>query len=157
MTALSQQQPYPGLRPYDSGDEAFFFGRDAQTLSLRKKMQTSRLVAVVGRSGCGKSSLVRAGLVPALAREQADGGPLWRIVSFRPQGQPIAELSAELFRLASQADASAPQAVRELELVGGDGANRAATPPRPHRSRRTTCGSCATAGSTPCSAAAARA
>jgi hypothetical protein len=119
VTALSQQQPYPGLRPYDKGDEAFFFGRAAQTVALRKKMQTSRLVAVVGRSGCGKSSLVRAGLVPALAREEAEGVTVWRIVSFRPQGQPIAELSAELFRLASEADASAPQPVRELELVGG--------------------------------------
>jgi energy-coupling factor transporter ATP-binding protein EcfA2 len=104
MTALSNDQPYPGLRPFDSGDEDFFFGRDAQTRGLREKLRASRLVAVVGRSGCGKSSLVKAGLVPLLRKElDADGQPCWHIASFRPQGQPIAELTDELLRLASKA------------------------------------------------------
>ena len=53
MIALSREQPYPGLRPYDSGDEEFFFGRNAQTRALRRKLKSCRLIAVVGRSGCG--------------------------------------------------------------------------------------------------------
>jgi len=88
VTVLSKEQPYPGLRPYDSGDEEFFFGREAQTSGLRRKLETSRLVAVVGRSGCGKSSLVRAGLVPLLNRERDPSGqPEWHIISFRPHGR----------------------------------------------------------------------
>jgi energy-coupling factor transporter ATP-binding protein EcfA2 len=101
---LSKDQPYPGLRPFGSDDEDFFFGREAQTRGLRLKLETSRLVAVVGRSGCGKSSLVRAGLVPLLKREMdPDGGRIWHIASFHPQGRPIAELAQELFRLLSEA------------------------------------------------------
>ena len=83
MTALSKKQPYPGLRPFDDGDEAFFFGRDAQKQGLREKLRTSRLVAVVGRSGCGKSSLVKAGLVPLLRGEvDDDKRPIWHIASY---------------------------------------------------------------------------
>ena len=104
MTVLSKDQPYPGLRPYRSGDEEFFFGREAQTRGLRLKLETGRLVAVVGRSGCGKSSLVLAGLLPLLNKEvNPDGRRTWRIASFHPQGRPIAELAKELFRLASEA------------------------------------------------------
>jgi energy-coupling factor transporter ATP-binding protein EcfA2 len=107
VTALSNDQPYPGLRPYGSGDEEFFFGREAQARGLRLKLETGRLVAVVGRSGCGKSSLVLAGLMPLLNKEiNQDGRRTWRIASFRPQGRPIAELAKELFRLASEAPAA---------------------------------------------------
>jgi energy-coupling factor transporter ATP-binding protein EcfA2 len=107
VTVLSKDQPYPGLRPYGSGDEEFFFGREAQARGLRLKLETGRLVAVVGRSGCGKSSLVLAGLLPLLNKEvNPNGRRTWRIASFHPQGRPIAELAKELFRLASEAPAA---------------------------------------------------
>ena len=103
VTALSAEQPYPGLRPFDLGDEAFFFGREAQTRALREKLKVSRLIAVVGRSGCGKSSLVRAGLVPQLLQERgADDTPNWRIATFRPQGRPLRELADALLRLKAE-------------------------------------------------------
>ena len=104
MIALSPTQPYPGLRPFDFGDEDYFFGRDAQIRGLRQKLSSSRLIAVVGRSGCGKSSLVRAGLIPLL-RAENDAGEVrsWRIAMFRPQGRPIKELVADLLRLKSEA------------------------------------------------------
>lgn len=104
MIALSPTQPYPGLRPFDFGDEEYFFGRDAQIRGLRQKLSSSRLIAVVGRSGCGKSSLVRAGLIPLLrAVNDASEVRSWRIAMFRPQGRPIKELMAELLRLKSEA------------------------------------------------------
>ena len=103
MTTLSAEQPYPGLRPFDLGDEGFFFGREAQTRALREKLKVSRLIAVVGRSGCGKSSLVRAGLVPLLLQERgADDTPSWRIATLRPQGRPMRELADALLRLKAE-------------------------------------------------------
>jgi len=99
MEALSVLQPYPGLRPFDEGDQPFFFGRDAQIKSLRQKLLTNRLVAVVGRSGCGKSSLVRAGLIPLLKRAPDSDEHTWKVATFRPQGRPIHELGRTLLEL----------------------------------------------------------
>lgn len=110
MSGLSPSQPYPGLRPFEEGDQDYFFGRDAQTRGLRQKLDTSRLVAVVGRSGCGKSSLVKAGLIPLLAKEDTGGEPVWRIALFRPQGRPFEELGAALLGLAPEE----PKDAREL-------------------------------------------
>ena len=54
-------------------------------------------MAVVGASGCGKSSLVRAGLLPAIEDGfLSNGGPLWRIVMMRPAADPVAVLADEL-------------------------------------------------------------
>jgi len=99
VSGLSSSQPYPGLRPFEEGDQDYFFGRNAQTRGLRQKLDASRLVAVVGRSGCGKSSLVKAGLIPLLAKENAAGEPIWRVALFRPQGRPIEELAKALLKL----------------------------------------------------------
>ncbi|MET0675515.1 MAG: ATP-binding protein [Bradyrhizobium sp.] len=124
MTALSERQPYPGLRPFDLGDEDFFFGREAQTRSLYAKLKVNRLIAVVGRSGCGKSSLVRAGLVPLLKAETAARQTAnWRIAMFRPQGRPLRELSDALLRLktegrdeAQEGPAAETQALRQSRM-----------------------------------------
>src|SRR5512144_1969088 len=61
-----QRDPYPGLRPFRSDESDIFFGREAQTDEMVQRLKTSRFLAVVGTSGCGKSSLVRAGLLAAL-------------------------------------------------------------------------------------------
>jgi len=55
------QNPYPGLRPFETEEAHLFFGRDQQIAELVARLQRSRFVAVVGVSGGGKSSLVRAG------------------------------------------------------------------------------------------------
>jgi len=114
VSALSSKQPYPGLRPFDEGDQEYFFGRDAQTHNLRQKLEGSRLVAVVGRSGCGKSSLVKAGLIPLLANEkESEGRPIWLIATFRPQGRPIEELGKTLLELTPDISES----TRELRRI----------------------------------------
>ena len=136
MTALSAEQPYPGLRPFDLGDEEYFFGREAQTRALREKLKVCRLIAVVGRSGCGKSSLVRAGLVPLLLRESAaDDAPNWRIATFRPQGRPLRELGDALLRLKAETRRGAAENPRSAGAAG-EPHGRDAPPhqPRPHRS-----------------------
>jgi WD40 repeat protein/transcriptional regulator with XRE-family HTH domain len=67
--------PYRGLARFEPGDRELFFGRDRLIADLLRVVRGHRISAVVGASGCGKSSLLRAGLVPAL-REPDDGGPL---------------------------------------------------------------------------------
>ena len=91
------QNPYPGLRPFEIQEAHLFFGRDQQIGELVARLQRSRFVAVVGVSGSGKSSLVRAGLIPALGRTQIGaGGARWRIVVTRPGGTPFQNLSTDL-------------------------------------------------------------
>ena len=58
--------PYPGLRPFRPDEAVVFFGRDEQVDQLLQRLGRQRFLAVVGTSGCGKSSLVHAGLIPAL-------------------------------------------------------------------------------------------
>ena len=61
--------PYLGLVPYDVGDADGFFGRDAEVTECRRRLATVGVLAVVGPSGSGKSSLVRAGVAAALVRD----------------------------------------------------------------------------------------
>ena len=60
--------PFPGLRPFHPEEDYLFFGREEQTAELLALLREHRFLAVVGTSGSGKSSLVRAGLIPALHR-----------------------------------------------------------------------------------------
>ena len=64
--------PYRGLLPFREEDAGLFFGREAETGELVGKLREHSLVSLVGRSGSGKSSVVYAGLIPAL-RRRADG------------------------------------------------------------------------------------
>ena len=89
--------PFPGLRPFESHESAYFFGRDEQCDELLGRLARHRLIAVVGASGSGKSSLVRAGLLPALQRGYLpSAGSSWHIATFRPGGNPIANLTDSL-------------------------------------------------------------
>ena len=71
--------PYPGLRPFEPEETDLFFGRADQLDDMLGKLEVNHFLAVVGTSGCGKSSLVRAGLLPAIEQGfLADAGPWWR-------------------------------------------------------------------------------
>ena len=99
MTAASPglANPFPGLRPFEEDESDRFFGRETQTDELLRRLGRSRFVAVVGTSGSGKSSLVRAGLLPALVGGLlTDAGSHWRIAEFRPGGDPIGRLGDAL-------------------------------------------------------------
>ena len=88
--------PYPGLRPFDEDQQIIFFGREAQTSQVLKLLGQHRFVAVVGESGCGKSSLVRAGVLPNVRGGMIDGsGAAWRIAVMRPGTAPIRALARE--------------------------------------------------------------
>lgn len=102
---MSAQRPFPGLRPFDFRDREFFFGRQEQIYSLYRLIDRSRFVAVVGSSGSGKSSLVRAGLLPLLDEETGEpGGRNWQRRVMHPGEAPIARLAKALASLALDDD-----------------------------------------------------
>lgn len=76
--------PFPGLLPFQEDDALYFFGRDRETAFLLNRLEQSRFLAVIGVSGSGKSSLVRAGVKPEL--RFAD--PPWTILEMRPGDGP---------------------------------------------------------------------
>ncbi len=89
--------PFPGLRPFEPEEDYLFFGRDGQSDELLKRLRRTRFLAVVGTSGSGKSSLVRAGLLPALyGGLMARAGSRWRVAVLRPGDDPIGNLASAL-------------------------------------------------------------
>src|SRR6185436_14982976 len=82
--AFTIHAPYPGLRPFQPNESPIFFGRDEHVADMLTILENHRFLAVVGPSGSGKSSLVLAGLIPALARgaisatEETPGSAEWR-------------------------------------------------------------------------------
>ena len=93
--AADAECPYRSLEPFDVAHAAFFFGRDDLIATLAAAVQAQPFVAVVGPSGSGKSSVVRAGLIPRL-REDATR---WRHVFFTPRKAPLEELARALVDL----------------------------------------------------------
>jgi DNA-binding SARP family transcriptional activator/WD40 repeat protein len=91
--------PFPGLAPFDSAHAEYFFGRERLVADLVARLVGSTLIAVVGPSGSGKSSLLRAGLLPSLADGVLPGSERWRQVVMRPGEHPIAELGRALARV----------------------------------------------------------
>src|SRR5947209_12248836 len=89
--------PFPGLRPFETDEYRLFFGREGQSDALIARLQRSHFLAVVGTSGSGKSSLVRAGLLPALrGGMMAGAGSGWRIAIMRPGHDPVGNLARAL-------------------------------------------------------------
>jgi Tol biopolymer transport system component len=89
--------PFPGLRPFESEEDLIFRGRRQHTDELLRRLAEHRFLAVVGTSGSGKSSLVRAGLRPALDRGYLAGATSrWTIAMMRPGMAPIANLAEAL-------------------------------------------------------------
>jgi hypothetical protein len=98
----SLEAPFLGLRYFDEEQSHLFFGRDVQVNDILEKLRWSRFVTVMGSSGSGKSSLVRAGVVPSLkAGFFSDAGPRWRIAKMRPGSSPILNLGRELEKVLS--------------------------------------------------------
>lgn len=114
--------PYPGLLAFQEDDAAVFFGRDdeiGEGLDLLNKVHRlgeTGLVMVLGASGSGKSSLVRAGLVPRLRRDVER----WLVVDpFRPRDDPARELAAVLGRAFERAGEARAREQLERRLRAG--------------------------------------
>lgn len=91
------KNPFPGLRAFEEEEEHLFFGRDNAVVELMSRLRTSRFLAVIGTSGSGKSSLIKAGLLPSLYRGfMSQAGSNWRVALFRPGDDPIGNLAEVL-------------------------------------------------------------
>ncbi|WP_375476914.1 CHAT domain-containing protein [uncultured Nostoc sp.] len=85
--------PYQGLEKFTEEKAKYFFGRDRATSGLVAAVNNRPLVAVIGASGSGKSSLVFAGLIPQLRRDTVNN---WLIIAFRPGKNPFESLAVAL-------------------------------------------------------------
>jgi len=103
---IEPENPYKGLRAFQSADNRDFFGRESLVEKLVKRLGEARFLAVVGPSGSGKSSLVKAGLIPALWRGEVPGSDRWFIVETLPGSHPLDELEIALLRVAANQSGS---------------------------------------------------
>jgi len=88
--------PYRGLQIFDEEHSEYFFGRSADVQRLLEKLKATRFLAVIGQSGTGKSSLVRAGLIPALRNEALPESNEWTTRVFRPGAHPLVAMASHL-------------------------------------------------------------
>jgi WD40 repeat protein/tetratricopeptide (TPR) repeat protein/energy-coupling factor transporter ATP-binding protein EcfA2 len=106
-TLTEEANPYRGLKSYEQKDSPIFFGRDQEIEELAAQVDGQPFLAVVGASGTGKSSLVKAGLLPHLEEEElplqlpaVEGQPAERkyqvLKPLRPTDQPVQALAATL-------------------------------------------------------------
>jgi WD40 repeat protein/serine/threonine protein kinase len=113
---LEPENPYKGLRAFQEADAADFFGRTEQVNALLDRLAEAtddaqaRFLSIVGASGSGKSSIVRAGIIPALRRDER-----WFVTDMTPSTHPIEELEAALLRVAVNPPASLIQQLTEDE------------------------------------------
>jgi len=95
-----RHSPFRSLQVFEPEDSWLFFGREVETEDLLGRLQDYPVLGIVGNSGCGKSSLVRAGLIPALreGRFYYEGSAIcsWRVAVFRPSAAPFDYLAEVL-------------------------------------------------------------
>ena len=103
---LAAACPYKGLAAYQPEDARFFFGREALIDELARRMQLHQVLVVGGPSGSGKSSLVRAGLIPALKAGALPSSDTWQVLLLTPGRDPIAELYFQVTRTSPSIKAS---------------------------------------------------
>jgi formylglycine-generating enzyme required for sulfatase activity len=110
---LPAECPYKGLFAFQEADSEIFFGREAVALQLVALLAKTGVLPIVGASGSGKSSLVKAGIIPRLRAEH------WSIIAFKPYRWPLGELAKAIVRWFEQsAAAPAIDKVDEAELEG---------------------------------------
>lgn len=117
------RNPYKGLAAFHESDAPDFFGRATLIRQLVERLQQESFLAVVGPSGSGKSSVVRAGLIPAVRRGEIDGSEKWIVTDMLPGSHPFLELRRALERVAvdmpaSVMDALASERPDALSAVG---------------------------------------
>jgi energy-coupling factor transporter ATP-binding protein EcfA2 len=90
---IATELPFVGLRSFRQDESHLFFGREKQIVELMEKLHHSRFIGVIGNSGCGKSSIIKAGLIPKLkAGFLSEERDIWITATFTPAHHPILNL-----------------------------------------------------------------
>jgi DNA-binding SARP family transcriptional activator/WD40 repeat protein len=100
VASPDRRNPYKGLRAFQETDASDFHGRGALIQEMIDSLAAHRILTVVGPSGSGKSSVVRAGLLPALRRGAVPGSDNWVITDLYPGSSPFEEIESALLRVA---------------------------------------------------------
>jgi WD40 repeat protein len=112
-TLPDEPAPYRGLLPFEAEQNRFFFGRRDETSQILTRLAQQPFLAIVGASGSGKSSLIRAGVIPALLAGALPASPRWSVLICTPGSQPLRALVEQLALLV----ASARDFAERLRLV----------------------------------------
>jgi len=113
-TALGEDQsPFAGLSAFQETDADKFFGRDREIAEMMMQVRDRPLMAVLGSSGVGKSSFVRAGVIPALKR----AGEPWETLIIRPGRKPIEALAAVIQPMTALTASLADDVEEQRKLV----------------------------------------
>ncbi|HEY8145158.1 MAG TPA: protein kinase [Kofleriaceae bacterium] len=107
------ESPYPGLTAFQESDADRFFGRARDVARMVARVRESPLTAVVGPSGVGKSSFIRAGVVPALKAS----GETWETIVVRPGRSPLSALASVLQPMHSSSRTDVHQRMAEHESL----------------------------------------
>ena len=100
--SIDPENPWLGLFSYSEGNRAYFHGRDEEAAELARRVQRKLLTVLFGQSGLGKTSLLRAGLVPRL---RAEGFcPVYVRIDYSPESPPPSEqIKQAIFRATASA------------------------------------------------------
>jgi serine/threonine protein kinase len=109
----SGESPYTGLKAFQERDAQRFFGRGREISCMLAQIRDQPLLTVVGPSGVGKSSLVRAGVIPAL---KGSGEP-WDAIVIRPGRQPMAALAGVVAPMIQTATVNLAEALSKQEAI----------------------------------------
>jgi serine/threonine protein kinase len=113
QTLQIDESPYAGLSSFQESDAGKFFGRNREVAAMVTRIRDRPLMAVVGSSGVGKSSFVRAGLVPALKRS----GEIWETLVIRPGRSPLEALASVIAPMVGTAANLADEVDEQKKLV----------------------------------------
>lgn len=115
-------QPYPGLRPFSKEEWPIFFGRERMLDEVIDRLVGRCLFVVHGDSGCGKSSLIRAGVLPRLEQQFARGGAGWATCATTPGDAPLENLTAAIAAITGADDEDHRHEIRRILNSGAHGA-----------------------------------
>ncbi|MEM6651865.1 MAG: WD40 repeat domain-containing protein [Pseudomonadota bacterium] len=113
----SFSHPYPGIRPFRKSEWPLFFGRERMIDAVMERLAQSQFVLLHGTSGCGKSSLVKAGLLPRLETSHYGHGKTWQTTQMRPGGAPLWNLAEALARLIEGLDDDQEASLKTVRQV----------------------------------------
>ena len=104
--------PFPGLQPFTEAQAGVFFGRGLEINAFVERLRTTATLPIVGPSGGGKSSFVRAGVIPRLQEDAS-----WVVLTIRPGSDPFDALARRLIRQDSWTGPGGPEATSLAETV----------------------------------------